>query len=154
MPYESECACQGDGNGACGHGERECSCHEGTHDHGHGNCACGSCDGGCRGSGDQEAAEAYRAAHAADAVPCRRDLSDPEAEHVIVVSFSSTFDVMEAERLCHDVGVPGRIRPLPAGVTADCGLAWVMPCSGDALAAFRSAIEGAVVPEDYRQLVL
>lgn len=117
-------------------------------------CDCGRCGGGCRGERDEEAAAAYRAAHAADAVPTTVAADDEGAERKIVVSFSSTFDVMEAERLCRDAGVPGRIRPLPAGVTADCGLAWVMPFSGEALAAFRSAVEGHVVPEDYRQLVL
>lgn len=116
-------------------------------------CDCGRCGGGCRSERDEEAAAAYRAAHAEDAVPTVA-ADDGGAERKIVVSFSSTFDVMEAERLCHEAGVPGRIRPLPAGVTADCGLAWVMPFSGDALAAFRAAVEGHVVPEDYRQLVL
>ena len=135
--------------------DHDCHCHdELASERVHGSCACGSCDGGCESPERQAAAEAYRAAHAADEVPRRAEMDAPGAEHMIVVSFSSTFDAMEAERLCLAAGVPGRIRPLPAGITADCGLAWVMPFSGDVLAAFRAAIEGVVVPEDYRQLML
>ena len=72
----------------------------------------------------------------------------------IIVSFDSTFDVMECEQLCLAAGVPGRIMPLPGSITAGCGLCWAMPFSGDALAAFRAATEGRIAPADYHQLVL
>ena len=75
-------------------------------------------------------------------------------ERKIIVSFDSTFDVMECEQLCLDAGVPGRIMPLPGSITAGCGLCWAMPFSGDALAAFRAATEGRITPADYHQLVL
>ena len=75
-------------------------------------------------------------------------------ERKIIVSFDSTFDVMECEQLCLAAGVPGRIMPLPGSITAGCGLCWAMPFSGDALAAFRAATEGRVTPADYHQLVL
>lgn len=75
-------------------------------------------------------------------------------ERKIIVSFDSTFDVMECEQLCLAAGVPGRIMPLPGSITAGCGLCWVMPFSGDALAAFRAATEGRITPADYHQLVL
>ena len=75
-------------------------------------------------------------------------------ERKIIVSFDSTFDVMECEQLCLAAGVPGRIMPLPGSITAGCGLCWAMPFSGDALAAFRAATEGRITPADYHQLVL
>lgn len=78
----------------------------------------------------------------------------PDHERKIIVSFDSTFDVMECEQLCLASGVPGRIMPLPGSITAGCGLCWAMPFSGDALAAFRAATEGRVTPADYHQLVL
>lgn len=77
-----------------------------------------------------------------------------QKEMRIVVSFSSTFDAMEAERLCMEADVPGRIIPVPEEIKADCGLAWSMPMSGEALASFRAAVEGHLVPADYRQVEL
>ncbi|MFR3876883.1 MAG: DUF3343 domain-containing protein [Collinsella sp.] len=62
------------------------------------------------------------------------------------MSFDSTFDVMECEQLCLAAGVSGRIMPLPGSITAGCGLCWVMPFSGDALAAFCAATEGRITP--------
>lgn len=111
-------------------------------------CGCGHC-----GHTPQEeaAAAAYREAHRAEAA-ARPAGEEPERK--IIVSFDSTFDVMECERLCLEAGVPGRIVPLPGSITAGCGLAWSMPFSGDALAAFRSACEGRVQPADYHQLVI
>jgi len=97
----------------------------------------------------EAAAAAYREAH-------REGPSGDALDHErkIIVSFDSTFDVMECEQLCLDAGVPGRIMPLPGSITAGCGLCWAMPFSGDALAAFRAATEGRITPADYHQLVL
>lgn len=111
-------------------------------------CTCGC--GGCGHTAEEEAAAAaYREAHregpSGDA---------PEHERKIIVSFDSTFDVMECEQLCLAAGVPGRIMPLPGSIIAGCGLCWAMPFSGDALAAFRAATEGRITPADYHQLVL
>lgn len=111
-------------------------------------CTCGC--GGCGHTEEEEAAAAaYREAH-------REDPSGDALDHErkIIVSFDSTFDVMECEQLCLDAGVPGRIMPLPGSITAGCGLCWAMPFSGDALAAFRAATEGCITPADYHQLVL
>ena len=99
-------------------------------------CTCGC--GGCGHTAEEEASLG--------------DASDHERK--IIVSFDSTFDVMECEQLCLAAGVPGRIMPLPGSITAGCGLCWVMPFSGDALAAFRAATEGRITPADYHQLVL
>lgn len=103
-------------------------------------CTCGC--GGCGHTEEEEAAAAaYREAH-------REDPSGDALDHErkIIVSFDSTFDVMECEQLCLDAGVPGRIMPLPGSITAGCGLCWAMPFSGDALAAFRAATEGRITP--------
>ena len=69
-------------------------------------CTCGC--GGCGHTAEEEAAAAaYRESH--------REASfgdAPDHERKIIVSFDSTFDVMECEQLCLDAGVPGRIMPL------------------------------------------
>ncbi|MBM6755216.1 DUF3343 domain-containing protein [Collinsella tanakaei] len=72
----------------------------------------------------------------------------------IVVSFASTFDAMEAERLCQQAGVAGRIIPLPVEIDAECGLAWAMPATEAALAAFNDAVAGHLVPEGIYRLML
>ena len=61
-----------------------------------------------------------------------------------VATFKSTFDAMEAERLCRASGVTGRLIPTPVQVRADCGLAWRLPTDPAALAAFEKAVEGRV----------
>ena len=96
-------------------------------------CGCGSCG---HTAEEEAAAAAYREAH-------REGPSGDALDHErkIIVSFDSTFDVMECEQLS-------------GSVTAGCGLCWAMPFSGDALAAFRAATEGRVTPADYHQLVL
>lgn len=81
-------------------------------------CTCGC--GGCGHTAEEEAdAAAYREAH-------REGPSGDALDHErkIIVSFDSTFDVMECEQLCLDAGVPGRIMPLPGSITAGCGLCW------------------------------
>ena len=76
-----------------------------------------------------------------------------KTEH-IVVSFASTFDAMEAERLCQEAGVAGRIIPLPVEIDSECGLAWSMSADDAALAAFHAATEGHLVPEGVHRLML
>lgn len=76
-----------------------------------------------------------------------------KTEH-IVVSFASTFDAMEAERLCQEADVAGRIIPLPVEIDSECGLAWSMPADDAALAAFHAATEGHLVPEGVHRLML
>ena len=117
-----------------------------------------TCGGGC-GCGhtaeEERAAAAFREArHAQAAADEERLGGDRELERMIVVSFDSTFDVMECERLCLEAEVPGRIIPLPGSIAAGCGLCWAMPLSGEALASFRAATEGRIEPADYHQLLI
>lgn len=75
-------------------------------------------------------------------------------EERFVVAFASTFDAMEAERLCQEAGAAGRIIPLPVEIDAECGLAWAMPATDEALTAFNDAVEGHLVPEGVYRLML
>ena len=45
----------------------------------------------------------------------------------MVVSFDTTEDVMELEEKAAEIGVPGRIIPLPPEIDAGCGMAWAVP---------------------------
>ena len=42
----------------------------------------------------------------------------------LVVAFPDTTDAMAAEKYYQKLGMPGRLIPLPAAVSAGCGLAW------------------------------
>lgn len=75
-------------------------------------------------------------------------------ERKIIVSFDSTFDVMECEQLCLAAGVPGRIMPLPGFHHRRLRAVLGHAVLGEALAVFRAATEGRVTPADYHQLVL
>ena len=46
---------------------------------------------------------------------------------MLVVTFPTTTAALRCERLCQELGVPGRLIPVPVTITADCGLAWAMP---------------------------
>ena len=55
-------------------------------------------------------------------------------------SFAATHGAMEAERLCRENGVPGRLVPVPRQITAGCGLAWMAePEDREALLRFFAA---------------
>lgn len=71
-----------------------------------------------------------------------------------IVTFRSTFDAMEAERLCQEAGVPGRIIPLPTQLSADCGLAWRMDTGTATREALEAACAGHVDPEGWFELEL
>ena len=73
-------------------------------------------------------------------------------EPKIVAVFHSTTDACETERLCRDAGVRGRIIPVPTDISADCGLAFMMP--PEEKEAFERAICGRVVPMDYYERLL
>jgi hypothetical protein len=47
---------------------------------------------------------------------------------------------MAAESLCRELGIPGRIIPLPGTIRADCGLAWLL--APGTLEALKAASEG------------
>lgn len=57
-----------------------------------------------------------------------------------VVSFPTTADAMTAESVCRELGISGRIIPLPGTIRADCGLAWLL--APGTLEAFKAASEG------------
>ncbi len=61
-----------------------------------------------------------------------------------VATFPSTFDALEAERLCGGAGVAGRLVPTPTWITAECGLAWRMPAAPGARERFERAVAGRV----------
>ena len=42
----------------------------------------------------------------------------------VVVTFYTTTDAMDMERLCKTHPMDGRMIPVPGDITADCGLAW------------------------------
>ncbi len=88
----------------------------------------------------------------AGAPPLRSDARAPQRR--LVASFASTFDALEAERLCRAASVPGRIIPLPAQIRADCGLAWVLPAEDAARQAFLAALAGRVQPVALTELAL
>lgn len=46
---------------------------------------------------------------------------------VLVVTFARTVDAFAFEDAARAGGVPGRLIPLPTGIAASCGLAWLLP---------------------------
>jgi len=50
-------------------------------------------------------------------------------ENSIIVTFHTTADAIETERILKSNGIPGRLIPAPRRMTADCGIAWVSPAT-------------------------
>ena len=48
-------------------------------------------------------------------------------ENRLVITFHSTTEAMEAEKRLKELGVPGRLIPIPRQLSAGCGLAWSAP---------------------------
>ncbi len=67
-----------------------------------------------------------------------------EKKPALVVTFDTAAAAMEAERRCQELGLPGRIIPVPREITAGCGLAWKAP--PEAEAQIRSAFQGTGLP--------
>lgn len=44
----------------------------------------------------------------------------------VVLTFHSTTEAMAFERTCKTHNLPGRIIPMPAAISAQCGLAWLV----------------------------
>ena len=67
-----------------------------------------------------------------------------------IVTFHTTADAMATERICRELGLPGRLIPAPRNITADCGIAWCAPAeSGPAL---RAALrESGIEAADFRE---
>ena len=63
-----------------------------------------------------------------------------EKKPALVVTFDTTAAAIEAEHRCQELGLPGRIIPVPREITAGCGLAWKAPTEAEAQirAAFQS----------------
>jgi hypothetical protein len=50
----------------------------------------------------------------------------------VVITFGSTLDAFAFEDAARAAGLPGRLIPLPTGISASCGLAWKLPAGADA----------------------
>ncbi|MDI9441394.1 MAG: DUF3343 domain-containing protein [Firmicutes bacterium] len=48
------------------------------------------------------------------------------AEVQAVLTFHSTTEAMAFERACKELGLPGRLIPMPVAISAQCGLAWLI----------------------------
>ncbi len=48
-------------------------------------------------------------------------------ENRLVITFHSTTEAMEAEKRLKELGVPGRLIPIPRQLSVGCGLAWSAP---------------------------
>lgn len=44
-----------------------------------------------------------------------------------MITFHTTADAMAMEKACRELGVPGRLIPVPREISAGCGLAWCAP---------------------------
>lgn len=47
-----------------------------------------------------------------------------ERKPQLIITFMSTADAIKMERFCEERLLPGRMIPVPASVSAGCGLAW------------------------------
>lgn len=48
-------------------------------------------------------------------------------EWALVITFFTTTQAMAAEKASGELGLPGRLIPIPREITAGCGLAWKAP---------------------------
>ena len=62
-----------------------------------------------------------------------------EKQERCVVTFRTTAAAMSMEKLCGELGLPGRLIPVPRSITAGCGLCWAAPPSA------REALEDLVM---------
>lgn len=46
----------------------------------------------------------------------------------LIITFHTTAEAMAMEQSCKEQKIPGRLIPVPASVTAGCGLAWCAKC--------------------------
>lgn len=45
----------------------------------------------------------------------------------MILAFRTTTEAMAMEKRCEELGLPGRLIPLPREIDAGCGLAWRVP---------------------------
>ena len=50
-----------------------------------------------------------------------------EKKLCLIITFHTTAEAMETEKLCRSQALPGRLIPAPRELTADCGIAWCAP---------------------------
>lgn len=48
-------------------------------------------------------------------------------EERLIITFSTTAEAMAMEQYCRRNHIPGRLIPVPAHISAGCGLAWAAP---------------------------
>ncbi len=63
-------------------------------------------------------------------------------EEKLVVTFHTTAGAIAMEKLCGELGLPGKLISVPRSLTSDCGLAWCAELS------LRPAIEQALEGKD------
>lgn len=54
----------------------------------------------------------------------------PGGNHAVIVAvltFSSSYHALRAEKICKEAGLPGLLIPLPREITSDCGIALALP---------------------------
>ncbi len=71
----------------------------------------------------------------------------------LVVTFARTVDAFAFEDAARAGGVGGRLIPLPTGIAASCGLAWLLPAAAapDALAPLAGLRREGVYRHDDRR---
>ncbi|MBR5429820.1 MAG: DUF3343 domain-containing protein [Firmicutes bacterium] len=50
-----------------------------------------------------------------------------EQRPCVIYTFHTTAAAMAMEKLCRQQDLPGRLIPTPRSITADCGIAWLIP---------------------------
>ncbi len=70
-----------------------------------------------------------------------------------VVTFHTTAEAMAAERLCRDLGLPGRLISAPRNVAADCGIAWSAPAE-DGASVVRALAEAGIETAGHSDMLL
>ena len=64
-----------------------------------------------------------------------------EKQFRVVVTFHTTTQAMAMERYCMEHGVAGRLIPVPAVISAECGMCWSAP--SEEKTAVREAVRAA-----------
>ena len=75
------------------------------------------------------------------------------AKPTLVLTFDTTAAAMEAERVCTERGIPGRLFPVPRQLTSDCGIAWASD-PADRLRLEALAAAGEIEPAQIVELTL
>jgi len=71
----------------------------------------------------------------------------------LVISFHTTAAAMAMEGLCRELGMDGRLIPVPGTITADCGLAWRADVDSEAALKEVMAVHGIDFQGIYRCMI-